>query len=561
MTTNAPLGTRNLYEWANGAFQLVNVLPEGTPARGVELGSYEGYASQNDVSSDGSRVIWSYEESGRSHVYESDMSTDMSIQVDAPQGGSSVAPDESETATFETASTDGSKIFFSSDAPLTSDAQTGRGQVGGAPKGNDLYEYDVNSGTLVDLTVDPHPTTDRTCPFFQGDLEYEFCGANVQGVVGASENGTSVYFVANGVLADGASTGDCERGRAENEGYGGTTCNLYLAHFDGSSWTTTFIARLSGEDEVDWRSHELAKMTARVSPNGRHLAFVSQESLTGYDNTDSVSGQPDVEVYLYDAGTRSLTCVSCNPTGARPTGQLDVNVAPSVMDPETAFGLNSKPHWLSAMLPGWSRPDGGGHGAIHQPRYLSDEGRLFFDSAEALVPQDTNGHVDVYEYEPNGVGSCGSEAGCIYLISGGTGSKDSTFADASAGGNDVFFISASRLVTQDTDEAYDMYDAHACTAAAPCFPVSPVSPPACTSADACRPGPTPQPPIFGAPASATFTGPGNPAGTASTPPTIKKKAAKKPRAKGGRKREHGAKHRKRARRSRVAGSARGGAGR
>ena len=77
-------------------------------------------------------------------------------------------------------------------------------------------------------------------------------------------------------------------------------------------------------------------------------------------------------------------------------------------------------------------------------------------------------------------------------------------------GNDVFFVSESQLVSQDTDNAYDMYDAHACTAVSPCFAVSSVSPPECASADACRPGPTPQPPIFGAPASATFTGPGNP---------------------------------------------------
>jgi hypothetical protein len=572
LTSNAPSGTENLYEWANGAFQLVNVLPDGqtTTAKenglstGLRLGALTNGANdaRNAVSDDGSRVIWSYEHLDESHtfksinIYDSNMTMGKSVQVDAPQGGSALSDGEGEEAVFQAASTDGSKVFFTSDAQLTSDANTGVPcGFGCSPPGKDLYVYDAVTGGLTDLTSDHDPADTDTCP-------HEFpaaCGASVQGVIGASEDGTSVYFVANGTLAAGASQGDCVLGYAEQEGYAGAACNLYVAHFDGSSWTTTFIARLAGEDEADWRSRKPVLMTARVSPNGRYLAFVSQKSLTGYDNTDAVSGQPDFEVYLYEADGGRLVCVSCNPTGERPTGQEDEHEAHSSMDPEGAFG-EDRPYWLSAMLPGWNGPEESGEGTIRQPRYLSDEGRLFFDSAEALVPQDTNGRVDVYEYEPDGVGSCGDEAGCIYLISEGTGDKDSLFTDASASGDDVFFISASQLVSQDTDDAYDMYDAHACTTAAPCFPVSPVSSPACTSADACRPGPTPQPPIFGAPASATFTGPGNPTGSLSTS-AIKKKAVKKSRAKGRRKRGHGVKRRKRARRSRVAGSARGGVGR
>ena len=37
---------------------------------------------------------------------------------------------------------------------------------------------------------------------------------------------------------------------------------------------------------------------------------------------------------------------------------------------------------------------------LYQSRYLSNEGRLFFNSADALVPHDSNGREDVYEYEP-----------------------------------------------------------------------------------------------------------------------------------------------------------------
>jgi hypothetical protein len=446
------------------------------------------------VSNDGSRVFWSYLLKGAvdQYVYESDTATGHSVQVDVPEGGSSNPANESEEATFDMASTDGSKVFFTSNAPLTSNANVGPASH---HQGYDLYVRDSMTGALTDLTSDTIPSDEAVC-------EGVPCGADVKGVVGASEDGSYVYVVANGVLAAGASVGNCQHGN-----YVGrleAMCNLYVLHYDGSSWTTRFIARLSGEEEPDWSAENLGLMTSRVSPNGRYLAFASLANLTGYDNTDALSGLPDTEVYLYDAdanvGNSSLVCVSCNPTGARPIGQLDADISPSVMDPELAWSLNV-PHWLSGMLPGWAKPNLEGIGTIHQPRYLSSEGRLFFNSAEALVPQDTNGRVDVYEYEPDGIGSCGDERGCVTLISGGTGSNDSTFVDASESGNDVFFVSASQLVSQDTDNATDMYDARACTALSLCFATPPVSPPACASADACRPGPTPQPSIFGAPAS------------------------------------------------------------
>ena len=45
------------------------------------------------------------------------------------------------------------------------------------------------------------------------------------------------------------------------------------------------------------------------------------------------------------------------------------------------------------------------------------------------------------------------------------------------------------------------------------YPVA-STPPPCNSGDSCKPPPTPQPPLFGEPASATFSGPGN----IATPP-------------------------------------------
>jgi hypothetical protein len=141
---------------------------------------------------------------------------------------------------------------------------------------------------------------------------------------------------------------------------------------------------------------------------------------------------------------------------------------------------------------------------------------LFFDSADALVPQDTNGKEDVYEYEPPGVGSCTSSAatfsaaqsGCIGLISSGTSSRESAFLDASETGGDVFFLTAASLVKQDVDTAFDVYDAHECTGVSPCLEAEPSKPGGCDSEASCRGASTP-PPAFSAPTSTTFSGAGN----------------------------------------------------
>ncbi len=61
--------------------------------------------------------------------------------------------------------------------------------------GNDLYRYEVASGELSDLSVDTSEPVK---------------GADVQGILGASEDGASVYFAANGVLAAGATPGSCD---------------------------------------------------------------------------------------------------------------------------------------------------------------------------------------------------------------------------------------------------------------------------------------------------------------------------------------------------------------
>ena len=93
-------------------------------------------------------------------------------------------------------------------------------------------------------------------------------------------------------------------------------------------------------------------------------------------------------------------------------------------------------------------------------------------------------------------------------MSSGTSGSESAFLDASENGDDVFFITTSKLVSADYDKGYDVYDAHVCTTMVPCV-TPPESPPECSSGDACKPAPSPQPELFGPAPSATFTGAGN----------------------------------------------------
>jgi hypothetical protein len=321
---------------------------------------------------------------------------------------------------------------------------------------------------------------------------------------------------------------------------------------------------------------------------------MSERSLTGYDNQDvsevespiepqGLAGSPpprttkvhhDEEVFEYHAGSGArpptLACASCDPTGARPVGEqvhtlvdnevLEGGLTTSVVDP-TEYEDWQQYQWLAGDLPGGEAFEGGA--ARYQPRALSNEGRLFFDSGSALVPKDINGAWDVYEYEPENVPAGGEHvcsssstsgsvvfkparafqvegdereegAGCVGLISSGESPQDSAFLDASENGSEVFFLTTSKLSSQDFDNAYDVYDAHECTTASPCIAPPPGPEPECTTAEACRAAPMPQPSIYGAPASATFNGVGNLTPGSSLPPPPKKvtkKTVKCPRGK------------------------------
>jgi hypothetical protein len=440
-------GYRNLYEWSDEGLRLVSITPNAVLGED-HVGNPGGL---NAISDDGS-VAFTDEED----LYARADGTGPAVQVDASHEGL-----ESGEGQFQTASSEGSRIFFTDDLRLTSDSTANPRETI-----RDLYEYDLKSGQLSDLTVE--------------DPE----GAGVQRVLGASEDGSYVYFVASGVLAEGAAPG---------------CCNLYVWHRDTPGDTTKFIAALSPNDESeaienrpenigradDW-APTIANRTSRVAPDGLNLVFMSEESLTGYDNRSPETGQREQEVYDYDAGAGMLHCASCDPSGAPPRGASSIPAG-------TQFENEQ---------------------AIYQSRVLSDvEGRarVFFDSSAVIIPQATNGEQDVYEWEEDGRGSCRSTGGCIALISSGTSGSESSFLDASANGSDVFFLTEAELVPQDTDQLLDIYDAREGGG----LPSQPITPPGCEE-EACA-APVSQAPALGAPLSASYVGLGNTPAPGSKP--------------------------------------------
>jgi len=465
--------TRGLYEWSEGQLSLLSVLPEGEGGGAVAgvLGDRSGENSRNAISDDGSRVVW-MTNGGQPHLYLRDRSREVTLRLDEGLSG---------TPEYQGANAEVSEVFFTEEG--------------------DLYQYNVQAEERQQLTS----------------------GADIVGTLsGISEDGGYMYFAANGKLAgaEGAVSGSCVNGFKGNG-----QCNLYVLH-EGQ---LGLVAVLSSEDNPDWA--KLKGQTARVSPDGRYLAFMSNRSLTGYDNRDALSAKRDEEVYLYDAQAGKLSCASCDPSGARPRGVEYASLgALSLVGGDRVW---QKAQWLAANIPGWTAYSLGQ--ALYQSRYLSDSGRLFFNSNEALVPQDVNGTWDVYQSEPPGIGSCATTSpsfdqrsgACVAAISSGTSPEESAFLDASQDGSDVFFLTASQLSrSQDRDTALDIYDAHVCSASLPCITEPATPPPPCSTEASCRAAPTPQPDIFGAPPSATFAGIGNVLAQAPAPKPPKSNAQK-----------------------------------
>jgi hypothetical protein len=380
-------------------------------------------------------------------------------------------------------------VFFLSEQELLSGA-----------KGQNLYEYDFHATKGKRLML---------------------VAPEVAGLARISEDGSHVYFVANGVLA-----GANHEGKSPAVG-GGKERNLYVLDTSANN-STIFVATLQteAEEEATLTACESAKERgsceetvksadiwgredhrfAQATPDGRYLVFPSLAHLTGSEDTSTVP-----QIFEYDAHAESLARVSIGQkSSAFPEGYNENGNTGNLEDAPRIFGEDRVNYGYYMDPP-----------AATSGLALSEDGRVFFTSQDRLTPLAAEGreHTEgalgraglenVYEYRENNV----------YLISPGDEAEplvglEGRLLGTDESGGDVFFSTTDSLVPQDTNTQASWYDARVGGG----FP-APVSPAGCAG-EACRGSLSAPPFLPSAGGSETTAGGGN------LPPTVSKPAVK-----------------------------------
>jgi hypothetical protein len=500
-TADAPSSGVSIYEWENGVERLVSRVPGSgascddsggvpcEPASDASIGEgpIQPAYVHDVISRDGERVFFKghcsagpcglYERIAHHETVRIDVSERTDCAEDPTCGGDGVPDSVSDpmapgSGVFWDASADGTRAFFT-----TSDALTDDASADGRPK---LYMYDATKA----------PTAPDNLTFISKG------GGEVEGVLGASQDGTAVYFADLYSLLP-----DVHQGQH----------NIFLWR-DGSPGLS-YVGTVPGVSVRYDTPGQVAfsPLESRVSPDGSRLLFASGsgQGLTGYDQGPCETQGPEAdcqELYVYDRDASSRTsaqliCVSCNPTGAPAVSEASVHVRDSTGGATTTQRITSA---------------------------LSSDGHYaFFSSGDPLVASDTNGRSDAYEFDLT--------TGQVHLLSSGESPGDSFFLEASGDGHDVFFATREALSGWDQATANDLYDARIGGG----FPEPPPLAASCQG-DACQP-----PPVAlndPTPASAAFKGAGNKVGKCKRQKTSKK-AQKKSRKAACRKKHHRKHHR------------------
>jgi len=486
-----PSGISGIYEWDHGTLRDAGLLPDGSAVQsttgmgalegeGNNGGSSNGFfrhtSSVNAVAPDGRRLFFhatsdEASDSGKPAVFvRKGPEPGETVKASQKQAGGA---EENNGAYYQTASPDGSHLFFTANYGLTGTPAAGwptscRQRNGSADtqglngEGCDLYDYHVETEHLTDLSAVANPADTQ--------------GAEVQGVVAVSDNGSYVYFAARGQLVPGQGNT-----YAQNHSGVGFT-NIYLSHNGTLAYVATIkfadlsFKSLAGEGTSSGNLMVQASTRAsQTTPDGRHLLFTSKANVTGYPAGEVF------QAYLYSAESGTTVCVSCRPDGQPSVGNAwTTPIRTSMTEVEEHYRI---------------------------PRSLSADGsRVFFSMPDALAPgavespwggvENTSGKTNLYEWEQ----------GQVYFLAT-FDNKFEGFKDASASGNDVFVQSPARLDPRyDIDTVRDLYDFRVNGG----FPAPPPPPVPCDpAADQCQGTPTPAPGAS-SPASQSFSGAGNP---------------------------------------------------
>jgi hypothetical protein len=494
---DATTGDESLYEYVGRGQvrpELVGVDNEGhlISTCSTYLGSFRSGDVYNALSADGSVVFFTAEDAGGCGAVKGPVVNELYARVDQIEtvpisepttgaGGTCIACNDSEPkpAQFAGASQNGSKVFFLTEQELL---------PGASKTGDSLYEYDFDA---------PHG--------FQVSLASPGASEpDVQGVARVSEDGSHVYFVAQGVLTT-------EPDRSLPAGHqqalaGGDNLYVYQRDVAYPAGHVSFIATLcsgtetSGSDtdeqcqspesdEGDWSATDARKVQA--TPDGRFLVFRSAGDLTPGDTSDMP------QVFEYDAQTGELVWVSRPRAGY--TAPEGLGAAESSAEfPGQAYSTEISPSAAARSL-----------------EVSSDGSIVVFNSMGALTSEAEQAAAakarSAYEYESSVASGGTISNGNVYYISGegNTTPLNTGVEGLDASGQDIFFQTAAPLVPQDTDTQNDIYDARENGGfLAP-------DPPAECIAEACT-GPALAPSLI--PSGATSAAPDQPPGTGAKTP-------------------------------------------
>ena len=448
--------------------------PENENAVGAVSNVGDAYHA---VSADGSKIFFTATPSGGVPTIYARVNNTETVTVSAPECEGVCEHEQSEPAAYEEASANGEKVFFKTNQQLLS---------GDHDEGPDLYEYDF-----------ANPPVHRLVQVSDGGLGdvSPGVGADVLGVVSVSEDGSHVYFVAQGILTTLPNALGQTAAAHEAD-------NLYA--YDTDTGETKFVATLLESDKQLWGQSEQSGgnavriSLAQTAPTGGYLVFDSYAKLiTAGPEADTSGAQ---QVYRYDFRTGKLIRVSVGHAGYANNGNV--------------------PSYNAVVGPADVAADGASPTADETNRSISEGGEtIAFVTAARLQASDVAGGsnticdeknvaddgpgCEVYVWHECEHAACaGGGAGEVNMVSDGQSAAGAVFAGMSATGADIFFETRAPLVGQDTDTLGDIYDARVNGG----FP-APAPEPTCAE-EACQGTPSPAP-IFSAPGTASFTGSGN----------------------------------------------------
>jgi hypothetical protein len=280
---------------------------------------------------------------------------------------------------------DGSRVFFTTSQQLVN---------GDIDQTNDLYACDIPAG-------EPEPVGATNPCETLTQVSGAATDAQVRSVVKVSEDGSRVYFVASGVLADNLSVGGVgPRAGADN---------LYLWERDDAhpAGQTRYVARLAHAETLSG-SAPGDDLTAQMTSDGRYLLFTTANRLVTSGAGAETAADDARDVYQYDAVTHTVVRVSTSITGS---------------------GGNTS----------------GFDASIPKEAMSADGSTVVFDTAEALSASDIDGVTDVYSWRD----------GQVSLISPGGGSA----VGVTSSGRDIFFITSAQVLAADRDLNTDIYTA------------------------------------------------------------------------------------------------------